>query len=425
MGGNRNKGAQGRLAFVDDARGLAVVLMIFWHTVDGWIRSDLRTLHPDIHNVMVLFGGTAAPMFVMLAGVSAAMKLEGDRSRGKAVGVSVRELAARGLHVIATGYALRVYMWLIDDRALLRISAAPSTIPTVLGLAALLIGLERIGDAKPRGVWLSFAGLAVYAFGISQAFVLEPAKAPYLLKVDVLQAIGASITIVALTDPLLRATRFPIVAVLVGCLVAIPTDWIARRLPGSLHPAAAAYLGRWDDPTMRPLGAFPLFPWVGYAFVGAAVGNLWMRASDESKTDRIVFGVAAIGAGIAALANGPAVHLYVIPNVPALYKALFMLHKIGFGLALVALVHLFGRITDLSPFRELGKTSMVIYWVHLEFAYGLCAKPFKHRLGYLEWAIGFVVLTLAMAAVSRLRLRGPEWIRAFREGRSIERARSS
>jgi len=423
VSGIRNKGSDSRLGFVDDARGLAVVLMIFWHTVDGWIRQDLRTAHPDLYNLMVIFGGTAAPMFVMLAGVSASMKLEGDRARNKPTAVSVRELAARGLHVMATGYALRVYMWLVDDQAMTRLSAAPATIPTVIGLGALLVALDRVGEGKPRAVLAALAGLAVYSFGIFEAHQLEPWKAPYLLKVDVLQAIGASITIIALADPLLRATKFPIVALVVGCLLAAPTDWIATQLPGPLPPPIAAYLGRWDDPVLGRLAAFPLFPWVGYAFIGAAVGKLWLRASDASAADRIVLGVAAVGAGIAALANGPAVHEFVIPNTPFLYKSLFMLHKIGFGLSLVALVHLFGRITGWSPLRELGKTSMVIYWVHLEFAYGLCAKPLKHRLDYATWAVLFVALTLAMAIVARIRLNGPARLASWRANRAARDGR--
>ena len=33
---------------------------------------------------------------------------------------------------------------------------------------------------------------------------------------------------------------------------------------------------------------------------------------------------------------------------------------------------------------------MLVYWVHLEFAFGIAAKPFKDRLGWLLWLGGFV-----------------------------------
>lgn len=410
----RSKADDARLGFVDDARGLAVVLMIFWHTVDGWIRRDLHAAHPQVLDIMRVFGGTAAPMFVMLAGVGAALKLNGDHARGRSKWVSMRQLAARGLHVVATGYALRVYMWLVDDRALFRLSAAPSFIPLVIGLGCLLVGFSRLADAKRESLPLVIGGLSAFAFGIQQAFVVAPLKAPYLLKVDVLQAIGTSITFVALAEPFLATTRRPWLALLVGFVLALPTDLVAQHLPGELRLPFAAYLGKWDTPLGRSLPAFPIFPWVGYAFVGSAVGHLWLRFANERKPDMAVFGVGAVATAIAAITNGPPVHQYLLPAYPIAYKAVFMLHKIGFGLGLLMLVVLFVRMAGRSPLRELGQTSMVIYWVHLEFAYGLCAKPLKHRLDYLEWGVGFVLLTLAMAVVARIRLRFPDWWAARR-----------
>lgn len=421
---NGNTGGE-RLGFIDDARGLAVVLMIFWHTVDGWIRKDLGATHPELQAVMVLFGGTAAPMFVSLAGVSAAMKLDGDRARGKPASGTVRALVARGLYVVASGYALRVYMWCVDDRALLRLSAAPATIPAVLGLLALTIGLERVGEGRPRGAWLSGVGLAAYVVGVIAANLVGERMAPNLLKVDVLQAIGMSIVIVALVDPLLRTSSRPWLAVIVALLIAIPTDRIATLLPGPLPAPLAAWFGRWEGTNQRSLAGFPLFPWLGYAFLGAAIGKYWFRASDSSRADAVVFGVSSVAAGIAALANSPIVHGSVFPNAPLLYKAFFMVHKVGFGLSLVALVHLFTRVTGFAPLREFGKTSMVVYWVHLEFAYGVCARPLKHRLDYVQWAVGFVILTLAMAGVAKARLRLPEWYEAAKRARNPEGAGSS
>lgn len=414
MSKGSSKADDARLGFVDDARGLAVVLMIFWHTVDGWIRRDLQAAHPQVLDTMRVFGGTAAPMFVMLAGVGAALKLNGDHAKGRSPWISMRQLAARGLHVVATGYALRVYMWLVDDRALFRLSAAPSWIPLVIGLGCLLVGLERLADARRESVPLVIAGLTAYAIGIQQAFVLEAHKAPYLLKVDVLQAIGASITLVALAEPLFATSRRPWLAVAFGFLLALPTEAIAERMPGGWPLALAPYLGKWDTPLGRSLPAFPIFPWCGYAFVGAAVGYYWLRFANERKPAMAVFGLGSVAAGIAAICNGPPVHLYLLPAFPIAYKSVFMLHKIGFGLALVMLVHLAVLLAGRSPLRELGQTSMVVYWVHLEFAYGLLAKPLKHSLDYAQWAVGFVLLTLAMAVVARIRLRFPGWWAARR-----------
>jgi uncharacterized membrane protein len=68
-----------RLGFVDDARGLAVVLMIFWHTVDGWLHPAHKV--GQGYQTMVSFGGLAAPMFLFLAGAGAALKIAADGAR--------------------------------------------------------------------------------------------------------------------------------------------------------------------------------------------------------------------------------------------------------------------------------------------------------------------------------------------------------
>lgn len=407
--------AESRLGFIDDARGIAVVLMVFWHTVDGWIRRDLQAAHPVVLDAMRVFGGTAAPMFVMLAGVGAAMKLIGDEARGKSPALSSLELGARGLHVVATGYALRVYMWMIDDRAILRVSALPATIPIVVGLGCTLVGLDRVAARRRAGVPLVLFGLTAWSFGVSQAFVLEAAKAPFLLKVDVLQAIGGALVFIALINPVLAIARRPWLAVLVGVLVALPTEAIGALMPGPFPPAIAAYLGRWDTPFGARVAAFPLFPWVGYACVGVAVGHVWIRYANEKRAEFGVLLVGCVGAAVGAVVNGPPFLRWVIPHYPFVYKATFMLHKIGFGIALVAVLSLLMNIAKRFPLRELGKTSMFIYWVHLEFAYGLAARSFRHRLGYGEWALGFVGLTLAMAALAHAKLRAPAWISALRK----------
>ena len=64
-------GQSGRLEFVDVARGLAVVLMIWMHTADGWLLPSLRS--GQIWALIRAIGGMAAPMFLLLAGLGSPM----------------------------------------------------------------------------------------------------------------------------------------------------------------------------------------------------------------------------------------------------------------------------------------------------------------------------------------------------------------
>lgn len=60
-----------RLLYVDWLRGLAVVIMISWHTLDAWTRPEDRS-GLAFHWIIIL-GGCAAPLFLFLAGVSVSL----------------------------------------------------------------------------------------------------------------------------------------------------------------------------------------------------------------------------------------------------------------------------------------------------------------------------------------------------------------
>ena len=57
------------------------------------------------------------------------------------------------------------------------------------------------------------------------------------------------------------------------------------------------------------------------------------------------------------------------------------------------------------PFRTLGCASLLIYWVHLEFAYGVVSKNLRLTMGISQWWWGFVALTAVMTIVAWLRDR--------------------
>src|SRR5438132_14041048 len=52
-------------------RGLAVLIMIFWHSVDAWTAPSARG-GPAFAWIIVI-GGCAAPLFLFLAGISVAL----------------------------------------------------------------------------------------------------------------------------------------------------------------------------------------------------------------------------------------------------------------------------------------------------------------------------------------------------------------
>ena len=61
----------GRRRYLDWMRGLAVAVMVFWHTVDSWTTPVDKASGAFWY--CQLIGGFGAPMFLFLAGVSVAL----------------------------------------------------------------------------------------------------------------------------------------------------------------------------------------------------------------------------------------------------------------------------------------------------------------------------------------------------------------
>jgi hypothetical protein len=58
-----------------------------------------------------------------------------------------------------------------------------------------------------------------------------------------------------------------------------------------------------------------------------------------------------------------------------------------------------------SPLVQLGNTSLLVYWVHIEFVYGRFSILPKGRCSIPKATAGFLVILAAMLALSVLRTR--------------------
>jgi fucose 4-O-acetylase-like acetyltransferase len=61
-----------------------------------------------------------------------------------------------------------------------------------------------------------------------------------------------------------------------------------------------------------------------------------------------------------------------------------------------------------SPLIQLGQTSLLVYWVHIEFVYGRVSILSKHAQTLASASIGLLLIFLAMLALSlaRTKLKG-------------------
>ena len=58
-----------------------------------------------------------------------------------------------------------------------------------------------------------------------------------------------------------------------------------------------------------------------------------------------------------------------------------------------------------SPLIQLGQTSLLVYWVHIEFVYGRLSILPKHAVSIPTASLGLLTIFLAMLLLSVLRTR--------------------
>jgi uncharacterized membrane protein len=322
--------------------------MINTHAFSAWTVAEDRGTR--LFGLARLFGGYPAPLFLFLAGISAALVAERERARGQDDG----EVRRRGLR-----------------RAL-----------TVLGYAFLF----RVGMLVSGG------------FG----------RFADLLRVDVLNCIAVSLVLVALA--LGRPTPRGRLGATLGLAAAIalltPLAWDTSWWRGWPAPIAGYFTGRVRD------SLFPLFPWAAFTAFGAACGLLLARARTRGREGVTIAVLAAVGA-----ASIPGA-LWADAHVPSVYPVYdfwhtspsYVLLKCGVLVVLLALAFLLDLLPGPSALRQLGQTSLLIYWVHLEIIYGRWIAPgLRGNLSVEEAAAGVVVLALAMLALSIARTHARGW----------------
>jgi len=398
-----------RLPYIDALRGVAVLLMILLHAADGWLKPGLK----DGLGWMAIrtLGGQAAPLFLLLAGV------------GVGIGWSAREASApdrradarrtlwsRGLEIVIAGYALRLAMWWIDSGTILRLPGIVGGGLLAAGYWALWQALPHRRAKHPRSplLWAG-AGAACCVLALLYLADREPRAHHTLVRVDVLQTIGAAMVIMAVLEPLVRARAW--LACVLGAAVALLTPVMGALMPGDLPAALAGYVAPYQAlPGAAPSGRFPLFPWLAHALIGTGLGRVLGRAAQRpiaAAGERAAIELAVLGAAIALVCcESIPETASLLVREPWLTPAVRVLYRVGLSMVLAALCVALAssRMPGQRSLLALGRASLAVYCVHLEFAFGLAAEPIRKALGYPGFLLGTVLLVGAMTAFAQLWL---------------------
>jgi uncharacterized membrane protein len=335
-----------RRGYLDWLRGLAVLVMIEAHILDSWTRFDQR--ESTVYGWSMILGGFGAPLFLFLAGVAVALSAGSKFRRAGDRRAASRAVMLRGLQIFALAYLFR--------------------------LQAMIISW---------GSWMS------------------------LLKVDILNIMGPSIVAAAAIWGTARTVRGRLVLFAVVTLALSVFTPLVR---------AAEFLVVLPDPIegyLRPRPGFTnfaIFPWAAFVFAGAFVGVLADLARTAAQERRLNIGLATGGLLLAAGA-------YAGSYMPSLFSnsqfwtssSSFFLIRTGILIATVGAAYAWSQrqkaVMVWSPLEQMGRTSLFIYWIHIELIYGLMVRPLHKSLTLGEAWIGVVVFSLLMLLASLAKQR--------------------
>ena len=320
----------GRRLYLDWLRGMAVLIMIEAHLLDAWTAPAYRD--SQAFSLAILIGGIGAPLFLFLAGISVVLSAAARIRRGLPHAAARRALVRRGLQIFGLAFLFRAQ--------------------------ACLLGWSSPWDLLKVDI-LNIMGLAMAAAGVLWGAARTPMARAVLF--------GGVTAAVAFATPLVREA---------------PIAVLPDPIEAYLRPVAN-------------LANFVLFPWAAFLFAGALAGVVLNRA-EAGRDRRMVTGIGLAGLGVATAAYG-------LSYLPSPYPtsrfwstspAYFFLQA-GILAAAMPAAYIWGARDPggerWSPVRQLGRTSLFIYWIHVEMLYGLISRPLHNSLS-LGQALGAFVL---------------------------------
>ncbi len=341
--------AGSRLTFLDWSRGLAVVIMLQGHVFHSFTRQDLRNDGPFV--LSQFFGGIGPAVFLVLTGITLAFLMDGRERQGLGPMARWRAALRRAGYLFTLAFLFRLQLW---------------------------------------------------AFAYPQSWT-------NLFKVDILNCMGFAMLLMSVMAVFTTAERVRLCAVL-GAVIAAASPLISSMNWTWLPPEISAYF-------VPSLQYFAFFPWAAFIAFGISIGSV-IRLVEPANVNRMMQWGSLLG--FALIIGGE-----YFSNLPySVYpKTDFWLDSPGLiviKLGVVMLIMAFAFVwseyavgSAWSWVRQLGTTSLLVYWVHIEIVYGRWLGGWKESMNNIESAFGAVAVIALMLGISLLRTNWPSVRAAF------------
>jgi len=373
-------------------RGFACLLMFQTHCYDAWLGGDAR--NTGFLKGSQVLGTLPAPLFLFLAGVSFALVTGKLISKNLTAGDITRTMVRRGAEILVFGYLFRLQEFLIawgwaPWSDLLRVDVL-----NIIGLSMILMALTC-------GVTLAVCGQkrdASQATPPGGSYQGMPSGIPPAADN------GSGFSHCGFT---IAAISIVIVAVIALLTPLLYTTWRPTWLPWPLE----SYIDGCHNLGAPQPWLFPLFPWAAFAFAGLAAGFIIFSPQARSRPAETLGLFAVTGAAaiiVARQLDHSSLQIYstydywhTSPN--------FLMMRVGMLLVIAFLSYAWCRwglaTWGFSPLIQLGQTSLLVYWVHIEFVYGRFSLLPKRTETISAASRGLLEIFLFMLLLSLVRTR--------------------
>ncbi len=325
-------------------RGLAVVLMIQCHTFNSFARMDVRDSGAYVLSQFV--GGMAAPLFLFMAGMTFGFQMESLERRESSLTRRWTVSLRRAAYILGIAFLFRFTNW---------------------------------AGSLPHGSLQELTKVDILnCMGVGMIAMAALAMAPSKYRAQLAAASGLAV-----------AAASPLVSNL---------DWSGA--PQLLHEYLAPGMGR---------GRFAFFPCASYVGFGIAAGSIVKRAAAE-RLEGLMQWSAVVGIAVVFTAQ-------YFSNIPySIYpKSDFwtdspglILMRTGACLLLMSGAYLWTEYCarpGWSWMQTYGKTSLLVYWVHVVLVYGSWAAPVKRGMNIPQTVLATLAVMAAMLVLAEGKLR--------------------
>jgi len=331
-------------------RGLACVLMFQTHCYDAWLSPAAR--QSSFFMYSQILGTLPAPLFLFLAGVSAAMMANKVAAKG-AINSAAKVIIRRGAEIWALAMLFRLQEYFIAWHWAPWTDLFRMDVLNCIGVSLMLIGIVcSLATSWPR-----FAALS-----------------------------ASSALAVSLATPIVWTHR----------MTWLP--WFVETYFDGVHTQG------------KPLPwLFPIFPWTAFAFAGVVVGYFLLSETGKQLQPVMVPLTAISGLAIAGIGYGlDHLPFQLYPEYDFWHTSPnFFLIRLGIVIIVLALSNarclMPALLSKSKALILMGQHSLLVYWVHIEFVYGRLHILPRRAESILGATAGLVIIFVSMLLLSYLQ----------------------